>query len=126
MSELKAISSGEIYEIIEYEDCFRTDDLYYPKSEADKVIAEKDADIAQLQAMLEERNKQIGELKEERRWRKASEELPTDGDAVAVSFHTEEGKLVTSVDCCFDEEWQMMDDCEGYWIPLPKSPKETK
>lgn len=126
MSELKAISSGEIYKIIEYEDCYRTDDLYYPKSESDKVIAEKDAEIAQLQAMLEERNKQIGELKEERRWRKASEELPTDGEAVAVSFHTEEGKLVTSVDCCFDEEWQMMDDCEGYWMPLPKSPKETK
>lgn len=39
MSELKAIRSGEIYDIIEYEDCYRTDDLYYPKSEADKVIA---------------------------------------------------------------------------------------
>ena len=39
MSELKAIISGEIYNIIEYEDCYRTDDLYYPKSEADKVIA---------------------------------------------------------------------------------------
>ena len=39
MSELKAIRSGEIYNIIEYEDCYRTDDLYYPKSEADKVIA---------------------------------------------------------------------------------------
>ena len=37
----------------------------YPKSEADKVISEKDAEIAQLQAMLEERNKQIGELKED-------------------------------------------------------------
>ena len=36
MSELKAIRSGEIYNIIEYEDCYRTDDLYYPKSEADK------------------------------------------------------------------------------------------
>ena len=38
---------------------------YYLKSEADKVISEKDAEIAQLQAMLEERNKQIGELKED-------------------------------------------------------------
>ncbi len=38
MIELKAIRSGEIYNIIEYEDCYRTDDLYYPKSEADKVI----------------------------------------------------------------------------------------
>ena len=39
MSELNAIRSGEIYDIIEYEDCSRTDDLYYPKSEADKYIA---------------------------------------------------------------------------------------
>ena len=39
MSELKAIRSGEIYNIIEYEDCYRTDDLYYPKADADKVIA---------------------------------------------------------------------------------------
>lgn len=38
---------------------------YYLKSEADNVLAEKDAEIAQLQAMLEERNKQVGELKEE-------------------------------------------------------------
>lgn len=49
MSELKAISSGEIYKIIEYEDCYRTDDLYYPKSEADKVIAELKAQKAQAE-----------------------------------------------------------------------------
>ena len=40
MSELKAIRSGEIYNKIEYEDCYRTDDLYYPKSEVDAAIAE--------------------------------------------------------------------------------------
>lgn len=56
MSELKATSSGEI----------RTRNAllgywWYEKSEADKMIAEKDKDIAQLQAMLEERNKQVGE-----------------------------------------------------------------
>lgn len=38
MSELKAISSGEIYNIIEYEGSCITDDLYYPKSEADNEI----------------------------------------------------------------------------------------
>lgn len=52
MSELKAIRSGEIYNIIEYEDCYRTDDLYYPKSEADKVIAEKAVEIRRLQRAL--------------------------------------------------------------------------
>ena len=40
MNELKAIRSGEIYNIIEYEDCYRTDDLYYPKSEVDAAIEE--------------------------------------------------------------------------------------
>ena len=45
MSELKAIRSGEIYDIIEYEDCYRTDDLYYPKSEVDTVIAELEDEI---------------------------------------------------------------------------------
>lgn len=49
MSELKAIRSGEIYNIIEYEDCYRTDDLYYPKSEADKVIAQYQEKILVLE-----------------------------------------------------------------------------
>jgi len=53
MSELKAISSGEIYKIIEYEDCYRTDDLYYPKSEADKVIADMDCEIKKLKDSLD-------------------------------------------------------------------------
>jgi len=57
MSELKAIRSGEIYNIIEYEDCYRTDDLYYPKSEADKVIAEKDKEIAKLKKLVETADK---------------------------------------------------------------------
>ena len=37
-------------------------EAFYPKDEADKVIAEKDTEIAKL--------------KEERRWHKCSEELP--------------------------------------------------
>ena len=52
MSELKAIRSGEIYNIIEYEDCYRTDDLYYPKSEADKVIAEQKVKADKLHSCL--------------------------------------------------------------------------
>ena len=50
MSELKAIRSGEIYNIIEYEDCYRTDDLYYPKSEVDAAIAELKAKLEDVQA----------------------------------------------------------------------------
>lgn len=36
---------------------------YYTRTDADNVLAEKDAEITQLQAMLEERNKQVAELK---------------------------------------------------------------
>ena len=50
MSELNAIRSGEIYNIIEYEDCCRTDDLYYPKSEVDAAIAELKAKLESVQA----------------------------------------------------------------------------
>ena len=53
MSELKS------YDLVDIQD-YRGE--VYLKSEADKVIAEKDAVIAQLQAMLEERNSQIGNL----------------------------------------------------------------
>ena len=43
---------------------------YYTRTDADNVLAEKDAEIAQLQAMLEERNKQVAELKERSQWHK--------------------------------------------------------
>lgn len=43
---------------------------YYARIDVDNVIADKEAEIAQLQAMLEERNKQIGELKERSQWHK--------------------------------------------------------
>ena len=52
MSELKAIRSGEIYNIIEYEDCYRTDDLYYPKSEADAVITKQKKEADRLHSCL--------------------------------------------------------------------------
>lgn len=46
---MKVIRSEEIYDIIEHEDCYKTDDLYYLKSEADKVIAELNAQKAQAE-----------------------------------------------------------------------------
>ena len=52
MNELKAIRSGEIYNIIEYEDCYRTDDLYYPKSEVDAAIEELKDDNRRLKRAL--------------------------------------------------------------------------
>ena len=56
MNKLKAISSGEIYNKIEYEGSCITDDLYYPKPEADKVIAELKADYKEACDRLQTAN----------------------------------------------------------------------
>lgn len=116
MSELKAIRSGEIYNIIEYEDCYRTDDLYYPKSEADKVIEEKD--------------KEIAELKEERRWRKFPDEKPKWGEEVIVVDDESRQYIVRFSHDMKWISWGKMNTCESkyvkYWMPLPSAPKEEK
>lgn len=61
MSELKTRFIDDTY--VEYYNTGKHElAQIYLKSEADNVIAEKDAEIAQLQAMLEERNSQIAKL----------------------------------------------------------------
>lgn len=124
MSELKAIRSGEIYNIIEYEDCYRTDDLYYPKSEADKAIADlEESHKMEVEQLLME----IVKLKEERRWRKFSEEKPKEKQWILVFVEnpSEYGTYIElrrwDTTCKFDVE-----DQELYtkWKPLPSAPKE--
>lgn len=62
MSELNSRGVDDVY--IEYYNTGKHElAQVYLKSDVDAVLAEKDAEIAQLQAMLEERNKQVGELK---------------------------------------------------------------
>lgn len=65
MSELKAynvVATADVNpEVVDILGC--TEWSAYNKEEVDKVIEDKDAEIAQLQAILEERNKQIRELK---------------------------------------------------------------
>lgn len=102
----------------------------YDRFEADNVIADKDAEIAQLQAMLEERNKQVGELKEERRWRKFSEEKPSE-EMEGEDFLVSNGYY--SVVCEWRGYWNNEPFCGDkncdvvkYWMPLPSAPKEDK
>jgi hypothetical protein len=64
MSELKAVRSSDIYNIIEYEDCFRTDDLYYPKAEVDRVIAELRKKYELAIATIKEHKNNVANLKE--------------------------------------------------------------
>jgi hypothetical protein len=125
MSELNAIRSGEIYNIIEYEDCYRTDDLYYPKSEADKVIADlEESHKKEVGQLLME----IVELKEERRWRKCSDELPEDG-AEVLATDCEGIWLCYKTTMSDGSPWFQPDGLphiEGitHWMPLPSAPKE--
>lgn len=100
---------------------------YYTRTDADNVIAEKDAEIAQLQAMLEERNKQIGELKEERRWRKFSEEKPEHHQDILC--YCPRAKFCKVALRRWDEGMKF-DVFEQYlythWMPLPKAPEADK
>lgn len=95
---------------------------YYLKSEADKLIAEKDAEIAQLQAMLEERNKQVGELKEESRWRKFPDEKPKHNGIFIVLI----GKRAKTLDAYDTNKGKFQTYRPTAWMPMPKAPEEAK
>ena len=64
MSELKAIRSGGIYNIIEYEDCYRANDLYYPKAEVDAVLDELRSKYELALATIKEYKNDVANLKE--------------------------------------------------------------
>lgn len=102
-------------------------------------------------AKLEEQESAIAELKEERRWRSVSKELPKVeegyGEIFLVAVETEsntnpKGSYVTSAEFC-DGEWYNdatgneieenieREDCFyrsriTHWMPLPKAPKDAK
>ena len=90
----------------------------YDKSEADKVIAEKDAEIAKL--------------KEERRWRKYSEELPPKDGSYMCAYknkNKEDGVLFVDEAVWDGEKWSYKFDFWEdiiYWQFKPKAPEETK
>ena len=107
-----------------------SDEKFYLKSEADKVIAE---------------------LEEERRWRKCCEEMPEIEEGVGEIFlvvvenesnTSPKGSYVTIAELC-DGEWyndvtgnEIEENIEGsdyfyrskvtHWMPLPSAPKEEK
>ena len=113
MSELKAETiyfqheSGESYAV-----------EFYPKSEADKVIAElKESHKMEVEQLLME----IAELEEERRWRKFPDEKPT--EEIKFLVINEKGFM----QCCYYSpilhEFQIP---ATHWMPLPAAPKEEK
>ena len=131
MSELKVASLFEFEKVLQG----RSNKLFYPKSEADVIFAEKDKEIAQLKAdiadlrddkkstdaILDERNAEIAELKEERRWRKFSEEKP-EKDQWCLVYHEGEIDVDHYTDDCNNHcRFVMYGFYVTHWIPLPKA-----
>ena len=100
---------------------------FYLKSEADNVIADlEESHKMEVEQLLME----FAELKEERRWRKCSEELPEDG-AEVLATDGEEIWLCHKDTLCDGSPWFQPDGLphiEGitHWMPLPSAPKEEK
>ena len=123
MSELKAYTYDDMLNGVA-----DVDIEYYSKSEADKVIAEKDREIAQLQAMLEERNKQVWELEEERRWRKCSDEMPSANEGYFIALWEDKFPDIGYIGAEDDVIETIRDRGEGHsvewWMPISSAPKE--
>ena len=108
MSEMKAHNINDL----SLHDIANCD--FYLKSEADKVIAELEERIAELEKLNHE-------LEEERRWRKFPDEKPKEDTKFLVI--NEKGFM----QCCYYSpilhEFQIP---VTHWMPLPSAPKEEK
>lgn len=93
--------------------------------------------IAELERMDTEHTLQIAKmngyishLEEERRWRKCSEEMPSNEQEVLVWLTAggSHGFVLTST--YLDSQWYYGEDpqdCKpSHWMPLPSAPKEEK
>lgn len=86
--------------------------------------------LCQAIDQVDEKDKEIAELKEERRWRKCSDKLPEDGDEVLAT----DGDgiwLCYKTTMSDGSPWFQPDGLphiEGvtHWMPLPSAPKERE
>ena len=84
--------------------------------------------LCQAIDQVDEKDKEIAELEEKRRWRKCSEEKPNEEQFV-LAWLTEDGKRGFFLTSCFiNGEFLIGEDPHGckptYWMPLPSDPKE--
>lgn len=110
MSELKVASCFEFEKVLRG----KSNKLFYPKSEVDKVIAEKD--------------KEIAELKEERRWRNVDDMFPTADEGYILVLWEDGLPDIGYIGAEDDVIATVRDRGEGHsvewWMPLPSAPKE--
>lgn len=92
--------------------------------EAVKMVKEKYEEI------IAEKDKEIAELNEERRWRKFPDEKPEWGKEVLVVDGKSKHYIVRFSHDMKWISWGNMNTCESenvkYWMPLPSAPKEAK
>lgn len=92
-------------------------DLYL-KSDADKVIEELKACIAELETLNRH-------LKEERRWRKFPDEKPELGDIVLVKFSERTKAHYYPIDIVrWDSTYELGEIEISHWMPRPSAPQE--
>lgn len=69
----------------------------------------------------------IAELKEERRWRKFSDEKPELGDVVLVRFTERTKGHYFPIDVVrWDSSYELGEIEVSHWMPLPSTPKEER
>ena len=106
----------------------------YLKSDVDAAIAELKQKLEDVQASAYAESVDAGmenrRLKEERRWRKVSEEKPKWGEEVLVVDDESKQYIVRFSHDMKWISWGKMNtyesNCVKYWIPLPKAPKDAK
>lgn len=86
--------------------------------------------LCQAIDQVDEKDKEIAELKEERRWRKFPDEKPKWGEEVLVVDDESKQYIVRFSHDMKWISWGHMNTCESenvkYWMPLPSTPKEVK
>lgn len=84
--------------------------------------------LCQAIDQVDEKDKEIAELKEERRWRKFPDEKPKWGEEVVVVDDESKQYIVRFSHDMKWISWGKMNTCESdcvkYWMPLPAAPKE--
>lgn len=96
-----------------------------PKPLYKKITADE---YERMTARIDELQSENAELKEERRWRKCSEDKPGNGQEVLVWLTAggPNGFVLTSM--YKDSQWFYGEDPQGckpsHWMPLPSEPKE--
>ena len=129
IEELKAriqLDDDEMAGFLQLEEEFGVGDLRNYIAELKQKLAEKDAELESLKAS---HYAEMVDADENLRWRKTSEEIPSENDYYLVS----DGKNVFMEYGSYNEQDEVWNwdhgenmDTWKYWRPMPKAPEEAK